>query len=478
MVEGLGVFFEPRSVAVIGASEKLGTIGRAIMTNLLGKFRGRVIPVNIKYDRVFGLRCYRSIRDVPEDVDLAVIAVPAKAVPRVAEECGEKGVRGLIVISAGFREVGEEGARLERELVSIIRRFGMRMIGPNCLGVYDAYTGLDTVFNPDEKQGKPGPGGVAFISQSGALGAAILDWLARAGVGMSKFVSYGNAADVKEYELIEYLAQDPRTQVIAAYIEGVEDGRRFVEAVEKAVEAGKPVVVLKAGKTERGARAATSHTGALAGSYEVYYAALRQSGAVVAEDLEELFAAIKALSTLPQPKGPRVAIVTNGGGAGVLATDAIERSGLVMAELPSETIEELRRVLPPAASPLNPVDILGDAPAERYSRALEIVAHSGSADMILVIALLQSPALDGSALVKVLAEAARSYGKPIVAVMPGGEYSEKYMAELEKSGVPAFKTPAEGVKALRLLYSFVEGRRRVLARRSAVSRGGLHGWGT
>jgi len=461
VVKDLDPFFNPRSVAVVGASERPGSIGRALMTNLLERFRGRIYPVNIKYDKVFNLKCFKSVLEIPDDVDLAVIAVPADVVPKVAEECGKKGVKALLVISAGFREVGDVGAERERRLVEIVRRYGMRMIGPNCLGIYDPYSGLDTIFNPSDRQGKPGPGSVAFISQSGALGAALLDWFTEQGIGLSKFVSYGNAADVDESDLIEYLVEDPRTRVIAAYIEGVRNGRKFLRAVARAVVSGKPVVILKAGRTERGVRAVASHTGSLAGAYEVFRGALRQCGAIVVNDLHELLIAIRALSVGWRAPGRRVAIVTNGGGAGVLATDAIESLGLSVAELSPSTIEELRKALPPAASPYNPVDVLGDAPAERYEKALEIVGRDPRVDMVMVIALLQSPALDADRLVEVLSSASKKLGKPMVFVAPGGGYASSYLAKVQSIGIPSFRDPVEAAKALSYIYCFSESIERV-----------------
>ena len=447
----LDAFFNPKSVAVIGATERPGSVGRAIMENLIQRFRGKIYPVNIRRDTVLGLKCYRSVKDIPDEVDLAVIAVPAPVVPKVAEECGEKGVKALLVISAGFKEVGGEGAERERKLVEIVRRFGMRMIGPNCLGIYDPYSGLDTIFNPSDRQGKPGPGDVAFISQSGALGAALLDWFTEEGIGLSKFVSYGNAADVDESDLIEYLAEDPRTRVIAAYIEGVKDGRRFLNAVAHAVAKGKRVVVLKAGRTARGVQAAESHTGSLAGNYSVFLGALKQVGAIVVEDLNDLLLCIKALRAPSTLRGRRIAIVTNGGGAGVMATDALETMGMEVATLSPGTIEELRKALPPAASTRNPVDVLGDAPAERYEKALEIVARDPSVDGIMVIALLQSPALDPDKFLKVM-ERAKGFGKPMVFAAPGGEYAARVLARIQSLGIPSFRDPTQAARALKYLY--------------------------
>ncbi len=445
----LEMFFNPSSVAVVGASEKPGTVGRAIMQNLLTRFKGSIYPVNIKYEKVFGIRCYKSVLEIEGNVDLAVIAVPAKFTPNIIRDCGEKGVSAAIVISAGFKETGEEGVRLEEELVAVARKHGVRVLGPNCLGVYDAHTGLDTIFNPNDRQAKPGPGNVAFISQSGALGAAILDWLSEAGVGMSKFVSYGNAADVKEWELIEYLADDDKTKVIIAYIEGVEEGIRFLRSIRKAVARHKPVVVLKAGKSSKGLRAVASHTGSLAGRYEVYESALKQYGALVVKELNELIVAAKALSWLPVPKGEKIAIVTNGGGAGVLATDATELLGLTLAELSPETKNKLRIKLPSAASVENPVDVLGDAPPERYEAAIEEVLSDENVDAVLVIGIMQSPAFDPEGVLRVLKNCISKYNKPIVVAAPGGEYTADKLRRIEQEvRIPTFKTPEEAVNAL------------------------------
>ncbi len=450
-------FFAPSSVALIGASPVKGTIGRAIMDNLIEKFKGRIYPVNIKYDEVLGFKAYKSCLELPEAPDLIVVAVPAKAVPSVLDECGSRGVKAAIVISAGFKEIGPQGESLEKELVSIAKKHGMRVVGPNCLGIYDAYTGLDTIFNPSDRQSKPPPGDVAFISQSGALGAAVLDWLSEAGVGMSKFVSYGNAADVKEWELIEFLAHDPKTKVILTYIEGVEDGRKFLNSIRTAVRLGKPVVVLKAGKSEKGMRAVASHTGSLAGSYQIYEAALKQAGAIVVKELNELILVAKTLSWLPTPKGNKLAIVTNGGGAGVLATDAAELEGLKIAELSDEVKEYLKKELPPAASVQNPVDILGDAPPARYKVAVEAVLRDNNVDLVLVITLMQSPAFEPLSFIKELSTLAKLYKKPIVLASPGGSYTEKYTETLEREvRIPAFKTPEEAVKALRYAFLWSE----------------------
>ncbi|MEM1681562.1 MAG: CoA-binding protein [Sulfolobales archaeon] len=449
--------FKPKSIAVIGASEKHGTVGRAIMENLLGKFRGEIYPVNVKYETVFSLKCYKGVNELPKSPDLAVVAIPAASTPKAIEELCKLGVRVSIVVSAGFKEVGEEGARLEVELVRKARTCGMRVLGPNCLGVYDAWTGVDTIFNPSDRQSKPSPGSVAFLSQSGALGAALLDWLAEAGIGMSKFVSYGNAADIKEWELIEYLARDETTRIISLYVEGVEDGREFLNSLRKAVMAGKPVVVLKGGRTPTGVKAAVSHTGALSSSAEVFLQAVKQAGAIAVDSISDMVGVLKLLEWFEPPKGRSIAIVTNGGGAGVLAVDAVEAEGLKMAVLSKETIESLRRALPSAASTLNPIDILGDAPPERYRVAIDLVVNDINVDSVLIITLMQSPAFDPHKFVELLLDIRNKTTKPMVLVAPGGEYTEKHARIVEKKlRVPYFKSPEEAVKALKLCAEWFE----------------------
>ncbi|MGC8974648.1 MAG: acetate--CoA ligase family protein [Thermoprotei archaeon] len=454
-VSDLARFFKPRSVAVLGASVIEGTVGKAITVNLVSEFKGLIYPVNPKYDEVLGLKAYKSCKDLPETPDLIVVAVPAKIVPQVLEECGSRGTKAAIVISAGFKETGEEGEKLERMLVDVARKLGIRVVGPNCLGVYDAHSRLNTIFNPPDRQKMPPPGNVAFLSQSGALGAAILDWLAEYNIGMSKFVSYGNAADVKEWELIEYLVEDPETKVIMMYIEGVEDGRSLLKAVRKATVVGKPVIVLKAGKSEKGVRAVSSHTGSLAGSYKVYEAGLTQNGALVVNELDEFILAAKALSWLPAPHGDRVAIVTNGGGAGVLTTDAVELLGLHLAELSEETKTYLRSKLPPAASVNNPVDILGDAPPERYEVAIEAVMRDENVDLVIVIGIMQSPAFKPSEVLESMKRLLKKYKKPTVFVAPGGEYTVSNLKKIESEArIPTFKSPEEAAKAYYFLTTW------------------------
>ena len=322
--------FEPKSIAVIGASREPGKIGHVIVMNFVdGGFPGRLYPVNPNATEIHGMKCYASVLDIPGKVDSAVVVVPAKIVPKVLEECGKKGVKGVVVISGGFAEVGNHA--LEKKLADISRKYGLQVIGPNCLGVVDPASHVDSIFLPTYKMGRPKIGGVAFLTQSGAVGSTILDLVAREGFGMSKFVSYGNAAVIDETDLLEYMGNDRRTKIIVLYIEGVKRGKEFFRVTRKLAKK-KPIVAIKAGTTEKGAAAAKSHTGSLAGSYAAYRAVFRQNRLIEAKTLDEVFDFAKIFDTQPFCTGNRVAIITNGGGMGVLAADAVVENGLELAE--------------------------------------------------------------------------------------------------------------------------------------------------
>ena len=325
----LDSLFSPKSIAVIGASNRQGSVGRAAFTNiLLNEYTGTVYPVNPKEHSICGVRAYPSVLDLPETVDLAVVIVPAPVVPSVVEESGKKGVKGLVIISAGFKEVGADGAELERQVFSIAQKYSMRMIGPNCLGVINADPKVR--LNASFASGMPVEGSIAFASQSGALGEAVLDYASGENIGFSKFISMGNKADVNENDILEYLRTDPMTKVILLYLEDIIDGRKFVDTVSRVTEE-KPIIAVKAGVSPEGARAASSHTGALAGSDEAYNAILKQSGVIRVESIIDLFDYARAFAKQPLPKGNRVAIITNGGGPGIMATDASVRYGLQIA---------------------------------------------------------------------------------------------------------------------------------------------------
>jgi acetyltransferase len=373
--------FAARKIALIGATESQGTVGHSLMVNLTSdKFNGVLYPVNPKRDTVLGVKAYPNIASVPETPDLAIIVVPAKAVPGVIRECGDAGVRQAIIISAGFKEAGEEGLALERKLVATARECNVRFLGPNCLGVVNLHRNMNASFAP----AWPPPGKISVISQSGALCVAILDWAASMQLGLSKIVSFGNKADLNEVDLLTALGRDPQTSVIVAYLESITEGDAFMEVAEETAKT-KPVVVLKVGVTQAGARAASSHTGSLAGADMAYWAAFRRSGVIRAENFEALFDYALAFSTQPLPEGERVAIITNAGGPGIMAADAAELVGLSMKAPTAETQEKLRAGIPAAAAVGNPIDVIGDAGPERYIHSLEHVQKDPNIDSIVVV---------------------------------------------------------------------------------------------
>lgn len=420
-----------------------------VLENILDSgFTGKVFPVNPNYDEVLSLPCYPSISDLPETPDLAVIIIPAAAVQEVLEECGSRGVKAAAIISAGFKESGREGYRRETELRKATRRFGIRVLGPNCLGLADTYTPLNATFATRA----PLSGKVAFMSQSGALCTAILGWSQENHLGFSRFISLGNKMDLNESDLLEALEQDDNTAVIAAYLEGVADGERFLE-VTTHVSRSKPVVIFKAGVTQAGARAVSSHTGTLAGSENAYKAAFRKSGALRAETLEDLFILAQGFSAQPPPRGSRVGVVTNAGGPGIITSDALERSGLSLATLSEETTQCLRDSLPEAASIYNPVDVLGDAEAERYRLAVECVRDDPGVDALMVI-LTPQAMTESSDTASAVAEAARGADKTMLAVFMGGVEVKDAEAILREAGIPNFRFPEAAVNTLRCMKAY------------------------
>jgi acetyltransferase len=448
----LDAFFNPSSIAVIGASRKPGKVGHEVLRNIIdGEFKGEVYPINPRAETILGRRCYASVLEVPDDVDLGVVAVPARIVPRIVAEAGKKGVKGLIVISAGFKESGTEGTKLEAETLRLCKAYNMRLLGPNCLGVTDAYTPLNASFAPKT----PPKGNVAFVSQSGALGTAVLDWATDQGIGFSRFVSLGNKADLNETEMMQALADDANTRVILLYLEGVVDGVQFLEAARE-VTRKKPVAILKSGITEAGARAASSHTGTIAGSDLAFDVAFEKGGIIRVDTAEELFDLAEIFATQPIPNGASVAIITNAGGPGILAADACEKNSLRMASISPDVVNTLRGRLPPASNFFNPIDVLGDASAVRYRFALNTVLTSEEVDSVLVI-------LTPQAMTKPLEIAAVLTGvktafpsKAIVASFLGGETIAEAAEQLKTTGVPNYAFPERAVKALATLVWYGE----------------------
>jgi len=452
-MSSLDVFFNPKSVAVVGATPKPGKVGRVIFENFKNKFKGKLIAVNPKYKDVLGVPSYPTLKDIPEDVDLGVIVIPAPSVPKVVRDAAEKGVKGLIIISGGFSETGEAGRKLEEEIKKIIKEYNIRVIGPNCLGVYDAYSGVDTFFLPEERMRRPPKGAIAIISQSGAFAATLLDWAAPRGIGIGKAVSYGNKIDVDDIELMRYFEKDPTVKAILIYIEGLKKGQglKFVEAAREVIKS-KPILILKGGKTKRGVEAAASHTAALAGTYELYKAAFRQAGIIEASGFEDLFDMAKALTTQPPAQGNRVLVLTDAGGMGVMATDALENLGLEVPELSNKIKSQLRERLPPHCIIRNPVDLTGDATDDRYKIVLDATLSSDEIDIALVIAQMQVPTLSEK-VINYICEATK-YGKPIVVCMAGSEFTEEIAKKMEAINIPVYSSPERAAKAIWALYKY------------------------
>lgn len=459
----LEFLLSPRSIAVIGAGREPGGVGRSVFDSLLSAgFPGEVWPVNPGADEIAGRPCFHDVPSLPAVPDLVVVAVPAKFVPSVVEACGRAGVAGAIVLSAGFKEAGAEGVALEREIVRVAASYGLRLLGPNCLGLIVPGNHLNASFAGS----MPSEGAIAVITQSGALGTAILDW-ARDSGGLSGFVSLGNRADLSESDFLEAFDADPATRVIAGYLESIVDGPRFVATAQK-VARSTPVVLLKAGSSEAGARAVSSHTGSLAGSDAAYEAAFAAAGVLRARDTEELFGMAEAFARQPVPAAPGLAIVTNAGGPAVMATDACAKAGLPLAGLMPETVDALRGALPAASALYNPIDILGDAPPERYADALRLVALDPGVNSILIILTPQAPTLPDETARAILAAAATS-ATTVVACFMGEDTVEGARRLLAAGGIPAFRYPERAIDALAAMERY-----RVLAARPAIRPPAIH----
>jgi acetyltransferase len=432
----LDAIFTPKNVAVIGATESPGSVGRTIMWNLISNpFGGAVFPVNPKRSAVLGVKAYPSINELPEPVDLAVVVTPATTVPAIIGECVNFGVRGAIIISAGFKETGPKGVELEKQILEKAHSGGMRIIGPNCLGVMSPISGLNATFAAAMAR----PGKVGFISQSGALCTAVLDWSLRENVGFSAFVSVGSMLDVGWGDLIYYLGDDPQTESIVIYMETIGDARAFLSAAREVANT-KPIIVIKPGRTEGAAMAAASHTGSLTGSDEVLEVAFRRSGVLRVNSIAELFYMAEILSKQPRPNGNRLTILTNAGGPGVLATDALITNGGQLAVLSKETMQAFNELLPPAWSHNNPVDILGDASPERYAKALEIAAKDQNSDGMLII-LTPQDMTDPTRTAEELVPYAKDLNKPLLASWMGGNGVSEGEKILNRANIPAFPYP-------------------------------------
>ncbi len=447
-MSNLKTLLEPKSVAIIGAGEREGSLGRTLVANMIGaKFQGKLYPINPKYETILGIPAYPSILDVPDEIDLVVIATPAATVPALVRDCGRKKIPSTIVISAGFKEVGEEGQKLENEILAIARETGMRILGPNCLGCMNAHVGLNATF----AAGCALKGNIAFISQSGALCTAVLDWSLERELGFSAFVSLGSMCDIEWGDLIDYLGKDPQTAAVIMYMETIGNSEKFLKAVTN-VAFHKPLCVIKAGRTQAAARAAASHTGSLAGSDDVFTAAMRQKGVMRVDTIDELFEVALCIGKQPMPKGSNLTIVTNAGGPGVLATDAAVLSGAELTELPRAAIETLNKVLPASWSHGNPIDVLGDADAKRYVEAIAKALEEPTTDGVLVI-LTPQDMTDSTGTAKALVERAKEFKKPILTSWMGGRTVFEGREILKKAGLPNFVYPDNAAHAFGLLAS-------------------------
>lgn len=452
----LDKFFHPTSIAVIGASSNPEKIGNIILRNILygqvkkynhrGGYKGKVFPVNLKEREILGLRTYPGVKNIPKNIDVAVIAVPANNVIQIVRECGEKGIKAAIIISAGFAESGGTGVELQKNLIEIAKGYGVRIIGPNCLGIISCVENLNMTF----ARVMPPRGPIAFISQSGAFGTAVIEYALEEYFGISYFVSIGNKSDVDDAELLEYFAEDKETKCISIYLESVRDGRRFYNSLKKATQK-KPVVVLKAGVTPAGGRAIASHTGALAGQDSAYDAAIKQAGALRARTMFELFDSSRALAYQPPvPYGKGIVIVTNAGGPGVLAADKAYELGLPLAKLSEKTISDITKVCPPTWSRSNPVDIIGDATPERYRRVLEILTACEEVGGIIVICSRQA-LTHLMEIVQYIVNLSKKITIPITVSLVGIVAQEEDKL-LDISGIPVSEVPERAVKAMHALY--------------------------
>ncbi|MBN1155639.1 acetate--CoA ligase family protein [candidate division KSB1 bacterium] len=455
MTKNIDAVMNPKSIAVIGASNQPGSVGLAVFQNIIaGGYQGILYPVNLKASSIQSIKAYPSVLDIPDEVDLAVIIVPAKIVPAVLDECGAKGVRGAIVITAGFKEIGGEGVELEKKLKAVADKHNISVIGPNCLGVIN--NDSNTRMNASFATKMPTPGNIAFISQSGALCTSVLDYAEGRNIGFSKFISFGNKADISEVDLLHYLKDDPDTDVILMYLEDISDGRKFLEtAREIAWQTKKPMLALKSGRSAAGARAAASHTGSLAGSDTAYDAIFQQAGIQRVEAIDELIDYAIAFAKQPLPKGNKIAIITNAGGPGIMATDAAIHHGLEISELSDATKSKLREYLPPTASLNNPVDVIGDAKHDRYEAAIRHILADDNVDGAIVL-LTPQAMTDILETAEIVPAATKNIAKPVLCSFMGIVDVSEGIDYLEKHGIPNYSFPEEAVRAMASMVKFIK----------------------
>lgn len=444
-------FFCPDSIAIIGAARREGKVGHTILDNIIDfGYKGKIFPINPKAEVIHGMKCYKSILNVPQDIDLAVIVIPSQYVAASIEECGKKNVKGAIIISAGFKETGIEGAKLESQILETAKKYGIRILGPNCIGMSNYSCRLNATF----ALGDPVEGGIAFMSQSGALITAILDWATMQEIPISKYVSVGNKSDISEIDMFEFWSKDPKVEVISAYIEGITNGRKFIDMALK-VTRKKPIVVIKSGDTSAGSNAVSSHTGTLAGSTKAYSAALKQSGVIRARTVRNLFDYSAAFAYQPLPKGRNIAIITNAGGPGIMATDACEENQINLVNLEEKTVNKLKKFLPAAANFHNPVDVLGDALADRYRKTLEIIFEDENVDAILILLTPQAMTQilkTAEAIVGTIRDANRKI--PVFACFMGGKTVKRGIDYLIHHRIPTYDIPEGAVGTLKVMINY------------------------
>jgi acetyl coenzyme A synthetase (ADP forming)-like protein len=461
-VLSLSKFFNPEAVAVIGVSRTPGKLGYEIVKNILQSgYKGKVYPVNPIARKILGLRTYPAISEITQSVDLAVIATRANTTPGLVEDCAKKGIKAVVITTGGFSEIGPVGEELESAISRIVEETGIRIVGPNCVGVFDAKTRVDTIFDPPSRLERPSFGSVAIVAQSATIGAGLMDWMAQQGVGVSKFVNYGNRCDVNETDLLEYLSDDVDTKLITMHIEGLKNGRRFLE-IARRVSRIKPVIIMKTGRTEYGAKATLSHSAAIAGSDVIYSTAFRQVGLIRVMTVEEMLDVAKVFAYQSMPRGRGVAIVGNSGGAAIAAADACQDFGLVLVQLADETIKSLEGIFPSHYIIGNPIDLTGDVTASSIAQSLAAVLDDRNVESVILLIQWQVPLLESSVIDIIGKIAASHREKPIVLSAIGGAYVAKSSASLEKkTGIPTYPTPERAVRALHALVQRSEFLRKI-----------------
>jgi acetyl coenzyme A synthetase (ADP forming)-like protein len=453
---GLESFFNPKSVAIVGASRQKSKVGYEILASIMGAgYKGKIYPVNPQADTIEGLKCYPDLESIKQVPELVLIIVPARIVPAIMQQCAKVGTRAVIIITAGFKEVSKEGRELEEQIIQTARQAGIRVIGPNCLGVIVPANKLNASFGGD----LPAAGSIAYLSQSGALLAAILDMANANGIGFSKLISIGNKADIDELDVIKALGADPDTKVIAGYLESISDGNAFVREAER-ISHDKPILLMKSGGTEAGAKAASSHTGSLAGSETAYESAFERAGIIRCDSIKQQFDYAQAFANQPLPAGSRVVVITNAGGPGIMAADAIERKGLTFAKINDQTMSKLASKLPPAANLYNPIDVLGDALAERYEFALSVVLDDLNVDIVLVL-LTPQAMTEAAATAEVIVKISRQRPlKPIFACFLGAKKVAEGVKILREGKIPQYDATDSAVAAIKVMANYVRWRSR------------------